>query len=202
MWPDVSGLTSENPSSTAYMEHRAAIDGRSVPKLRWVSLKSVSPWLVRAVTISEDDNFWNHEGFDFEGMRVAFLRNLEEGRFAAGGSSITQQLAKNLYLTPDKDISRKIKEAVLAIRLESALSKRRILEIYLNVIEWGDGIYGIAAAAKHFYGVAPADLTAEQAARLVAVLPAPRKYSPVSGSRYVSNRANIFLSRMLRRAQR
>lgn len=201
-WPDVAVLKKENPAATEYMRFRESLAERPVPKLRWVPLGQISPWLVRAVTIAEDDRFWDHEGFDTEGMRQAFLRNLREGRLAAGGSSISQQLAKNLYLSPDRTLSRKLKEALLTWRLEATLSKRRILEIYLNVIEWGDGIYGINAASRHFFGVEPAALSPAQSARLASVLPAPRRYSPVSDSGYVIAKSRVILRRMQRRSWR
>jgi len=165
----------------------------------WVSLGNISRNLVLAVTIAEDDKFWQHEGFDLDGMEEAFLRNIEEGRIAAGGSTITQQLAKNLWFTPEKSLSRKAKEAIMAWRLERELSKKRILELYLNVVEWGDGVFGAEAAARHHYGKSAAALTSWEAARLAAVLPNPLRWSPTGTSRGVQVRASIIHSRMERR---
>jgi monofunctional biosynthetic peptidoglycan transglycosylase len=154
---------------------------------------------VNAVVIAEDDKFWRHEGFDFEALRKAIEKDIKAGRLKYGGSTITQQLVKNLYLSPSKNPLRKLKEAVLAWRLERELSKRRILELYLNVAEWGEGIFGIEAASRHYYGKPASALDPEEAARLASVLPNPRRYSPVGQSRYVENRARIINYIMLKR---
>lgn len=132
------------------------------------------------MVISEDDTFWKHSGFNFSTMRDALERNLKKGRLAAGGSTITQQLAKNLWFSPEKSILRKVKEAIMACRLELALDKERILELYLNVAEWGSGIYGAEAAARHYFGKSAAALTTYEAASMAAVLPAPLKRTPSS----------------------
>lgn len=203
VWPPVERLEKQNPAVTSFMEYRQAQwarQGRG-PSYRqsWVSLGNISRNLVLAVTIAEDDKFWQHEGFDLDGMEEAFLRNIEEGRIAAGGSTITQQLAKNLWFTPEKSLSRKAKEAIMAWRLERELSKKRILELYLNVVEWGDGVFGAEAAARHHYGKSAAALTSWEAARLAAVLPNPLRWSPTGTSRGVQVRASIIHSRMERR---
>lgn len=203
VWPPVATLAKQNPAITSFMEYRQAQwarQGRG-PSYRqtWVGLGNISRSLVLAVTIAEDDKFWRHEGFDLDGMEEAFLRNIEEGRIAAGGSTITQQLAKNLWFTPEKSLSRKVKEAIMAWRLERELSKRRILELYLNVVEWGDGVFGAEAAARHHYGKSAAALTSWEAARLAAVLPNPLRWSPTGTSRGVQVRASIIHSRMERR---
>ena len=203
VWPPVERLEKQNPAVTSFMEYRQAQwarQGRG-PSYRqsWVSLGNISRNLVLAVTIAEDDKFWQHEGFDLDGMEDAFLRNIEEGRIAAGGSTITQQLAKNLWFTPEKSLSRKAKEAIMAWRLERELPKKRILELYLNVVEWGDGVFGAEAAARHHYGKSAAALTSWEAARLAAVLPNPLRWSPTGTSRGVQVRASIIHSRMERR---
>jgi monofunctional biosynthetic peptidoglycan transglycosylase len=148
--------------------------------------------------IGEDDKFWNHDGFDVKGMEQAIERSLKKGS-VAGGSTISQQLSKNLYLSPSKNPVRKVKEAIITWRIESSLSKRRILEIYLNVAEWGDGIFGIEAAARHYYGKSAKRLTAREASRLAAVLPNPIKYNPTGNQKYVKNRAKIIYRVLQRR---
>ncbi|HAK89281.1 MAG TPA: monofunctional biosynthetic peptidoglycan transglycosylase [Nitrospiraceae bacterium] len=154
---------------------------------------------MKAVLIAEDDKFYRHEGFDFEAIQKALEKDIKKKKFKFGGSTISQQLAKNLYLTPSKNPVRKIKEAVLTWRIESTLSKRRILELYLNVAEWGEGIFGIEAAARHYYGKSASALAPEEAARLASVLPNPRKYNPIGTSKYVENRSRIIYDIMVRR---
>lgn len=203
VWPDVSRLARENPGTTAFMRWREAQWASAGRKKRvvqdWVPLARIAKPARMAVTIAEDDKFWQHEGFDFEGMRQALAKDLGEGRLAAGGSTITQQLAKNLWLSPSKNPLRKVKEAILAWRLEVELSKKRILELYLNVAEWGDGVFGIEAAARAAFGVTAAALTPEQAASLAAVLPRPLSWSAAHPSRGAAARANIILKRLNRR---
>ncbi len=201
--PDVGRLAQENPGKTAFMEYREAQwagEGRKKSlDWRWVPIARISPMLIKAVLISEDDKFWQHEGFDYEAMQDALEKNLEKGSIRAGGSTISQQLAKNLWLSPERDPVRKLREAVLTWRMERTLSKRRILEIYLNVVEWGDGIFGAEAAARRHFGVAASALSAEQAARLAVCLPNPIRFSPTGDSGFVRKRASIILSRMARR---
>jgi monofunctional glycosyltransferase len=203
VYPDVSALAKKNPRMTKMMRLRVEQAAEKGKKLnidqRWVGFSNISPYAVKAVLIGEDDKFWSHEGFDFEAMGEALEKDIEKRQFRFGGSTISQQLAKNLYLSPSKNPVRKLKEAILTWRIEHALSKRRILEIYLNVAEWGDGIFGIDAAARHYYGIPASGLGPEQAARLAAVLPNPRKYSPVGTSRYVANRSRIIYNIMLKR---
>ena len=165
----------------------------------WVSLGQISPYLVKAVLIAEDDKFWKHEGFDFESIQKAIEKDLQAGRFKFGGSTISQQLARNLYLSPEKSLFRKAAEAVLTWKMERALSKKRILEIYLNVVEWGEGIFGAEAAARHHFGKSARDLSPEEAARLAAVLPNPRRYNPAGEQKYVVNRARSIYSIMMKR---
>lgn len=202
--PDVGRLVDENPAKTAFMESREAEwrrDGLIDKKIdqKWVSLDHVSQNLVKAVLIAEDDKFWQHEGFDYQAIERAIEKNILAKKFKMGGSTISQQLAKNLYLSPSKNPIRKIKEAILTWRLEKTLSKRRILELYVNVAEWGDGIFGIGQAARHYYGVSAARLTARQASRLAAILPNPILYSPKGSSRYVRNRSSIIYAIMRKR---
>jgi monofunctional biosynthetic peptidoglycan transglycosylase len=151
------------------------------------------------VLIAEDDKFWSHEGFDYEAIQKAIEKDIKVKKFKFGGSTISQQLARNLYLSPEKSLIRKVAEAIITWRMEKVLSKKRILEIYLNVVEWGEGIFGAEAAARHYFGKASLDLSPEEAARLSAVLPNPRKYNPAGNQRYVTNRASLIYSIMIRR---
>jgi monofunctional glycosyltransferase len=204
VYPDVGRLVEENPAKTAFMESREAQwqrEGLNDKKIqqKWVPLNKVSQNLIKAVLIGEDDKFWHHEGFDYQAIERAIEKNIMAKKFKMGGSTISQQLAKNLYLSPSKNPVRKIKEAILTWRLEKTLSKRRILELYVNVAEWGDGIFGIGEAAHHYYGISAASLTARQASKLAAILPNPILYSPTGSSRYVRNRSNIIYAIMRKR---
>ena len=198
VWPPMWNLDKENPDSTAFMEYRQEqwedADAKVKVSWTWKSLSRISPNLRRAVIVAEDSTFWEHHGFDWEGMRIALDKNIDRGRLSAGGSTITQQLAKNLYLSPEKSITRKLQEAILTWRLEMNLSKERILEIYLNVVEWGKGVYGAEAAARRYFGVSAANLSKSQAATLAAMLPDPLHRSP--NSRGVQKLAAIILRRM------
>jgi monofunctional biosynthetic peptidoglycan transglycosylase len=151
------------------------------------------------VIIAEDDKFWSHEGFDFEAMQKALAKDIKKRKFRVGGSTISQQLVKNLYLRPEKSIIRKIKEAVITWRIERALTKKRIIELYLNVAEWGDGLFGVEAAARHYYGKPALYLTAAEAARLAVMLPNPLKYQHLGSSRYLENRSEAIYRIMVRR---
>ncbi len=201
--PNVSGYKKKNPKRTSMMEYRIAQWKKAGKKKRayqvWVPVSKISPYLLKAVLIAEDDKFWSHEGFDYEAIQKAVEKNIKAGRFKAGGSTISQQLAKNLYLTPEKSIIRKVREAIITWRLERALSKRRILELYLNVVELGDGIFGAEAAARHYFGKSALELDPFEAARLASVLPNPIRYNPASDQRYVINRSNIIYNIMVRR---
>jgi monofunctional biosynthetic peptidoglycan transglycosylase len=202
-YPDVSKLKRENPRKTAFMDYRQkerqAQGKKFFIQQKWVPLSKVSPYLVKAVLIAEDDKFWKHEGFDFDAIQKAIERDLKEGKFKFGGSTISQQLVKNLYLSPSKNPVRKLQEAIITWRMERNVSKRRILEIYLNVVEWGDGIFGIEAASLHHYGKSAMALSAEEASRLAAVLPNPLKYKVKGGSAYVEKRAAIIYNIMVKR---
>lgn len=202
VYPNISDLKEINPVPTAFMEYRQeewAEQNRDMEIThKWVPISKISPNVIKAVLIGEDDKFWNHDGFDVKGMEDAIERSLKKGS-VAGGSTISQQLSKNLYLSPSKNPVRKVKEAIITWRIESTLSKRRILEIYLNVAEWGDGIFGIEAAARHYYHKSAKNLTGREAARLAAVLPNPIKYNPTGNQKYVKNRARIIYKIMKRR---
>ena len=189
-----------NPDSTAFMRNRLEILQEDNPKARlrqqWVPYQRISGHLKRAVVASEDAKFVSHNGFDWDGIQKAYEKNLREGEIVAGGSTITQQLAKNLFFSGERAWWRKGQEAIIAVMLETVMSKRRILEIYLNVIEWGDGVFGAEAAARYHYGSSAAGLSAEQAARLAAVVPSPRRYGPGSDTAYLQRRTQTILARM------
>ena len=203
LYPDVSKLKRTNPKKTAFMEYREkewkAQGKRLKVQQSWVPLGRVSDYVKRAVLIAEDDKFWRHEGFDLDAIQKAIERDIKEGKFKFGGSTITQQLAKNLYLSPSKNPIRKVREAIITWRMERALSKRRILEVYLNVVEWGEATFGIEAAARHYYGKSASQITAEEAARLAAVLPNPLKHKVNGQSSYVEKRAALIYSIMVKR---
>jgi monofunctional biosynthetic peptidoglycan transglycosylase len=203
VYPDVSRLKKENPKKTSFMEYRENEWKNKGKKLKiqkkWIPLSRISPYLVKAVLIAEDDKFWSHHGFDVDAMQKAMEKNIERGAFKSGGSTISQQLAKNLYLTPTKNPVRKVKEALITWRIEGTLSKRRILELYLNVAEWGEGIFGIEAASLHYYGTPAALLNPEQAARLAVVLPNPRRFRANGESPYVAMRAKVIYDIMVKR---
>lgn len=198
--PDVRPLATVNPSTTAFMERRLAEAQAAGRQLRlshrWVPYGRVSPHLKRAVLVAEDSAFWQHQGLDFEQIKESIEHNLERRQLARGASTITQQLAKNLYLSPARDPTRKIREVMLARRLEAVLSKRRILELYLNVIEWGDGIFGAEAAARTYFGVSAASLDPEQAALLAGAIINPRVHNPARPTARLLRRQRIILSRM------
>ncbi len=194
--PDVEFLKRQNPKETALMRERGK---RRVQQ--WVPLDRISKPLVDAVLMGEDAGFFGHEGFDLHEIRLAFERNWEEGRTVRGASTITQQLAKNLFLSTERSYGRKLEEALLARRLEKALSKKRILEIYLNVIEWGDGIYGVEAASLDVFGKSAATLDAAEGALLAAMIPSPLRLQPCDRPKSVRNRQERIL-RWMRRAER
>ena len=203
-YDDVAALKKKNPGKTSFMTHREfewefkGLKNKKIYQV-WVPLTKISPYAAKAVLIAEDDKFWQHEGFDVEAMQKAIEKDIKLGKLKYGGSTISQQLAKNLFLSPSKNPLRKVKEAILTWRIENNLSKRRILEIYLNVAEWGDGIFGIEAASRHYFGKSAAELTPMEAARLAVVLPSPLKYNPTGTSKYVEKRAEIVYGIMVRR---
>jgi monofunctional biosynthetic peptidoglycan transglycosylase len=195
--PDVSSLRTTNPTVTALMETRqdqAKAKGHTVGRhWTWVPLSRISPSLRQAVVASEDSSFFTHEGFDWEGIKKAAQYNLEAGEFKRGGSTITQQLAKNLYLSSERSLLRKAREALITRSLEQHLTKERILELYLNVAEWGQGTYGAEAAARHHFKKPAHDLTPDEAAWLAAILPAPRRYDPLRKTTFLTRRHNRIL---------
>ncbi len=203
VYPDVSVLKKENPKKTSFMKYREkqwaekGLD-KSVTQ-KWASFNRISPYMVKAVIIAEDDKFWRHEGFDFVAMQKAIEKDIKKKKFKVGGSTISQQLAKNLYLTPDKNPVRKIKEAIYTWRLERNLSKKRIMELYLNVAEWGDALFGIEAAARRYYGKSAISLEPAEAARLATVLTNPIRFNPVGNSKYVRSRSALIYGIMVRR---
>jgi monofunctional biosynthetic peptidoglycan transglycosylase len=203
VYPDVSKLKKENPAKTSFMEYREQQwkDAHKRINIRreWVPLSHISNYMTKAVIIAEDDKFWQHRGFDFEAIQKSVEKDIKEKKFKFGGSTISQQLAKNLYLSPSKNPLRKIREAILTWRLEQNLSKRRILELYLNVAEWGEGIFGVEAASRHYFGKPASELTAMEAARLATVLPNPRKYNAVGNSDYITARSGVIYEIMVRR---
>jgi monofunctional biosynthetic peptidoglycan transglycosylase len=180
--PDVRSLRASNPASTAFIDLRARearAHGEQPRRIqRWINYARISPHLIRAVLVAEDSKFWQHEGIDFDQMKESMETNFERMEFARGGSTITQQLAKNLYLSPSKNPVRKLRELLIARELEAELSKQRILELYLNVIEWGDGIYGAEAAARTYFRKSAADLAPQEAALLAGAIVNPRLMDP------------------------
>lgn len=165
-------------------------------KHRWVDYKKISPNLKRALIAAEDAKFVDHEGFDWEGIQKAYEKNLKKGKVVAGGSTISQQLAKNLFLSTKRTPWRKAEEAMITVMLESMMSKRRIFEIYLNVIEWGNGIFGAEAAAKYYYHTNAKNLSAAQAATLAAMVPNPRYYDKHHQAKGLTRKTGIIQARM------
>jgi len=201
-FPDVRSLAKQPPKTTAFMELRKKqlrAKGQS-DELRWnwVAYGRISPYLRRAVLVAEDDSFYEHEGVDVDAMKEAFERNWKRKKVSAGGSTITQQLAKNLYLSPSRNPVRKIKEYFIARALERHLTKKRILEIYLNVVELGERVYGAEAASRFYFDKPASALTAAQAALLAGSLPNPRVMNPGSPNKRLRWRQRMILSRMRR----
>lgn len=198
--PDVRPLVDANPETTAFIELRrreAAAEGREL-RLRheWVPFGRISNQLKRAVIVTEDAAFWSHEGLDYDEIRASMEVNLAERRLVRGASTITQQLAKNLYLSPSRNPLRKVREIVITRRLEAELSKQRIFEIYLNVIEWGDGIFGVEAAARAYFDKSATALTAAESALLAGAIINPRVHSPARPTPRLRARQQIILRRM------
>lgn len=194
--PDVSALKQKNPKSTALIDLRAEEykrKGLRNPRQQiWVPYGAISEHLKKAILISEDAAFYSHKGIDMNELKAALKKDWETLSFSRGGSTITMQLAKNLYLNPSKNPLRKIKEILIARQLEQALSKRRIFELYLNVVEWGRNVYGAEAAARYYFGKSAADLDPLEAATLAALLPSPRS----SRERNILYRRNVILGRL------
>jgi monofunctional biosynthetic peptidoglycan transglycosylase len=195
-------IKSVNPASTAMMDQRASearAAGRDARRIQtWVAYDRISKNLVRAVLAGEDSRFFDHSGFDWEEIGKALEKDWNEGKFSRGASTITQQLAKNLFLSTSKNPVRKLHEALITKEMELLLSKRRILEVYLNVIEWGDGIYGAEAAARNYFNTSAAALSADQAAFLSAIIPSPNgAFNPAKHRRRVERRKNL-IGRLMR----
>ena len=198
--PDVRPLRKQNPATTAFMELRAREADKAGKKPRkvqlWVAYERISPSLKRAVIVAEDAAFFSHEGVDLAELEKSFEDSWQKGKRMRGGSTITQQLAKNLYLSPSRNPVRKVEELLIARRLEAELSKRRILELYLNVIEWGDGIWGAEAAARSYFKKPASALGPDESALLAASIINPRRYSPARPSKYLLRRQELIRQRM------
>jgi monofunctional biosynthetic peptidoglycan transglycosylase len=200
-WPyGVFSLAHHNPRTTALIERRRkdalALHHRFKPEMTWRNIADISPNLTHAVLLAEDDTFYQHHGFDYEQIRIALAKNIVSQKYVYGGSTITQQLARTLFLRPRKSLLRKVKEAALTVYLEHTLSKRRILELYLNVVEWGPGIFGAEAASQHYFGKPAADLTSDEAVALASILPSPRRWSPFSERAFMARRRTQLAERM------
>ena len=201
LWlPDVRLYAHQNPKETAYTrlrEKQARKAGRQFNKqMYWVGLDGISEHLQHAVVIAEDDTFYRHKGIDWDQFQIAVEKNIRERRFAYGGSTITQQLARNLYLSPSKNPLRKIKEMLIARLLEKHLGKRRILELYLNVAEWGKGIFGAEAASRAYFGKPASGINPDEAVALASIMPSPAKWKVNSTARGLIRRRDNILSRM------
>jgi monofunctional biosynthetic peptidoglycan transglycosylase len=198
--PDVRGLRTQNPATTAFMDLRdREAHAKGKPALRehrWVPYARISANLKRAVIVTEDSAFWQHEGVDYEQLRESMEVNWERGEFARGASTITQQLAKNLYLSPSKNPMRKLRELLITRRLEVELPKQRILEIYLNVIEWGDGVWGAEAASRRYFRKSAAELTATESALLAAAIANPHIMDPGRPTARLRRRQQMIMRRM------
>ena len=199
----IFSLETNNPPKTALMQQRMEEARAKGKKLnidhRWVSLARVPKHVRKAVLIAEDARFYSHAGIDWHEVGKSFETNWEKGRIVRGGSTITQQLAKNLYLSTARDPIRKFKELLIAWMLEATLSKKRILELYLNIIEWGRGIFGIESAAQRYFHKSASQLTREQAARLAAVIPSPLRRNPIELTPFLEKKKDVILQRMATR---
>lgn len=189
-----------NPSSTAFISHREAQRLQAhLPPVQthpWIPYARISSNLKRAVIAAEDSRFTQHQGFDWEGIQNAFHKDIRKGRLVAGGSTITQQLAKNLFLSEHRSIWRKAQEALITIMIENLWSKRRTLEVYLNDIEWGDGLFGCEQAARHYFNSSAQELSPDQAAMLAAMIPNPRYYDHHRGHPKLQSKTSTIMARM------
>ncbi len=197
---EISGLAKKNPRATAFMQYSAAVAQREGKQFKilhhWIPLKDISPDVVHAVVVAEDGTFWSNHGFDWYELKESIQRDVHEARAVRGASTITQQLVKNLYLSPSKNPVRKIKEWILTWWMDRQLSKSRILELYLNVIEWGYGVYGVDAASMYYFGKSAQFLTKGESARLAAIIPDPKDHLADTDSQYVLRRTDVILDRM------
>ncbi|MBI3554553.1 MAG: monofunctional biosynthetic peptidoglycan transglycosylase [Elusimicrobia bacterium] len=198
--PDVARLKKTNPTTTAYIELRqrqARAKGKPLSvRWTWVAWDDISEHLKHAVLTAEDDTFYRHNGVDWKAVQLALDKDIAERRLAYGASTITQQVARNLYLSPSKNPLRKIKEALIALRLERELGKRRIFELYLNIAEWGKGIFGAEAAAQAYFGKHASELSVDEAVALAVVLPSPARHDPGKGGPYVDRNSRRVMARM------
>jgi len=189
-----------DPATSAFMDDRLEVmqdkDPNAALKYKWVPYKKISANLKRALIAAEDAKFVDHEGFDWDGIQKAYEKNMKQGKIVAGGSTISQQLAKNLFLSTKRTPWRKGEEIIITLMLEAVMDKQRIFEIYLNVIEWGNGVFGAEAAARHYFGVSAARLSPEQAARLAAMVPNPRYYDRHRQASGMLRKTLIILDRM------
>ncbi len=199
--PDPAMYAKKNPEKTALQlarDEEAKEHGKKARfRQSWMALKDIDPLLINAVLISEDAGFWGHDGVDLHELKNAAEEALEQGHLTRGASTITQQLAKNLWLSADRSLLRKLKELVLALKMERRLSKSRILALYLNEIEWGDGIWGVDAAAHEHFGASAGNLTPSEAVMLASMLPAPRKWTPASRSPQLRSRSLRLLDKLV-----
>lgn len=202
---EIEKLRYENPKITALMKQRmeeAKVNGKSYHINQiWIPISKVSPYLVEAVIVSEDASFFDHQGVDWYEVKESIKKNLQHRKIARGASTITMQVAKNLFLSTSRNPFRKLAEVIIAFRIEQKLSKGRILEIYLNIIELGDGIFGVESASRKYFGKSASELTMEESARLASIIPSPLRYTPNSNKRFVLGRTKIILNRMIARAK-
>lgn len=196
--PDGSEFIRKNPQTTALIRQRTSEYHKARKKVpvqwKWVPISQISPNIIHAVILAEDSRFYEHIGFDVEAIKFAMDKNLKRKKYALGGSTITQQLAKNIYLSNKKSIPRKIHELIIAFKMDRCLSKRRILELYLNVIEFGRGIYGVEAASQHYFSKPAANLSIGEASRLISIMPSPRRHTPYDGSKFTERRRKRLLN--------
>jgi monofunctional glycosyltransferase len=197
---EIERLQKSNPVMTALMQQRKndteSRGKKYVIRQQWIPLSQMNDQIKKAVIVAEDGMFYEHEGIDWYEVKQSLKKDLQKGKFARGASTITQQVAKNLFLSTSKDPIRKIKEILIAKSLEEKLTKRRILEIYLNIIEWGNGVFGVEAASGIYFGKHASELTRDDAARLAAVIPSPLRYQPNQDNRFVRYKKNVILARM------
>lgn len=200
---EIEKLKYENPKITALMKQRMNEAKRKGKPYRinqiWIPLSRVSPYLIDAVIVSEDASFFSHQGIDWYEVKESIKKNFERGKIVRGASTITMQVAKNLFLSTSRNPLRKFVEVLIALRMEQKLSKRRILEIYLNIVELGDGIFGVESASRRYFGKSASELTLEESARLVSIIPSPLRYTPNSSKKFVNWRTKLILNRLLAR---
>ena len=200
LFAHIAWWVNHNPSTTAFMEQRLDVMQETNPDAKleqqWVPYNRISNHLKRALIAAEDAKFVDHEGFDWDGIQKAYEKNLKKGRIVAGGSTISQQLAKNLFLSTQRTPWRKLEEAIITVMLEKTMDKQRIFEIYLNMIEWGNGVFGAEAAARHYYKISAAQLSAFQAAKLAAMVPNPRYYDTHREAKGLQRKTGIILQRI------